>query len=146
MEQLLLLKMKINLTHSFAELFLTLCPEVWKLYFSTWNSHTEPLFGCCVFLKYDNQHLAIRNSLDVMHCEKNFAENISKTITRFKDKDSVKVRRDIQREGIRPPLWMTRNPSNPLRMLKTAANYVLTAREFDILCSRLQNLKVPSGY
>ena len=92
------------------------------------------------------QHLEIRNTLDVMHCEKNFAENLMKTICGWKDKDSVKVRRDMQREGIRKHLWMTRDPENPSRMLKPKANYVLNAVEFDIFCTRLEKIKVPSGY
>ena len=94
----------------------------------------------------DVQHLEIRNTLDIMHCEKNFAENLLKTICGWKEKDSVRVRRDMQREGIRPHLWMTRDPSNPSRMLKPKANYVLTAEEFDTFCTRLEKLKVPSGY
>ena len=81
-----------------------------------------------------------------MHCEKNIAENILKTICGFKEKDGIKVRRDMQREGIRPHLWMTRDPSNPSRMLKPKANYVLTPTEFDTFCTRLETLKVPSGY
>ena len=92
------------------------------------------------------QHLEIRNSLDVMHCEKNFAENLLKTICNFKEKDSVRVRRDMQRENIRPHLWMVRDPRNESRMLKPAANYVLTPGEFDTFCTRLENLKVPSNY
>ena len=81
-----------------------------------------------------------------MHCEKNFAENLLKTICGWKEKDSVKVRRDMQREGIRQHLWMTQDPKNPTRMLKPKANYVLSPSEFDIFCQRLENLKVPSGY
>ena len=92
------------------------------------------------------QHLEIRNSLDIMHCEKNIAENLLKTICGVKEKDSVKVRRDMQREGIRKHLWMTRDPNNPSRMVKPVANYVLTTKEFDIFCSRLEKLKVPTGY
>ena len=96
--------------------------------------------------RFHVQHLEIRNTLDIMHCEKNLAENILKTICGFKEKDSVKVRRDMQREGIRPHLWMVRDPNNPARMLKPQANYVLTAKEFDIFCTRLEKLKVPTGY
>ena len=81
-----------------------------------------------------------------MHCEKNFAENLLKTLCGAKDKDSVKVRRDMQREGIRKHLWMVKDPRNPARMLKPQANYVLTATEFDTFCTRLEKLKVPSGY
>lgn len=92
------------------------------------------------------QHLEIRNTLDIMHCKKNFAENLLKTICSWKEKDSVKVRRDMQREGIRKHLWMARDPKNSSRMLKPKANYVLTAKEFDIFCRRLENLKVLSRY
>ena len=92
------------------------------------------------------QHLEIRNSLDIMHCEKKFAENLLKTITGFNEKDSVKVRRDMEREGVHPHLWMVRDPRNPARMLKPVANYVLTPKEFDVFCTRLENIKVPSGY
>lgn len=35
---------------------------------------------------------------------------------------------------------------NPSRMLKPAANYVLSPSEFDTFCTRLEKLKVPSGY
>ena len=92
------------------------------------------------------QHLEIRNSLDVMHCEKNFAKNVLKTICGCKEKDSVKVRRDMEREGIHRHLWMTRDPNHPSRMVKPRANYVLTPSEFDIFCTRLENVKVPTGY
>ena len=52
----------------------------------------------------------------------------------------------MQREGIRRHLWMVRDPNNSHRMLKPAANYVLSASEFNTFCTRLENLKVPSGY
>ena len=81
-----------------------------------------------------------------MHCEKNFAENILKTICGYKEKDSVRMRRDMEREGIRPDLWMVQDPNNASKMLKPMANYVLMAREFDVFCTRLENLKVPSAY
>ena len=92
------------------------------------------------------QHLEIRNTLDVMHCEKNFCENILKTICGFHEKDSVRVRRDMEREGIKKHLWMVRDPRNQSRMVKPVANYVLTAKEFDIFCTRLETLKIPTGY
>ena len=91
-------------------------------------------------------HLEIRNTLDIMHCEKNFAENLLKTICGYKEKDSVRVRRDMEREGIRRHLWMVWDSNNAARMLKPAPNYVLTAQEFDVFYTRLENLKVPFGY
>jgi hypothetical protein len=39
------------------------------------------------------QELPIRNLVDVMHCEKNLAENIIKTL--FGEKDGPKVRLDM---------------------------------------------------
>ena len=52
----------------------------------------------------------------------------------------------MQREGIRPHLWMVRDPNDNSRMLKLAANYVLSPKEFNIFCDRLEKIKVPSGY
>lgn len=54
------------------------------------------------------QDLLIRWTLDVMHCEMNFAKNILKTIT--SEKDNIKVRFDLQHRDIRPHLWFTKNP------------------------------------
>ena len=81
-----------------------------------------------------------------MHCERNFAENLLHTICGMTSKDNVSVRKDMERLGIRRHLWMTPNPSRPEWMLKPASNYVLTPDEFDIFCTRLENLKVPTGY
>ena len=38
------------------------------------------------------QHLQIRNTLDLMHCKKNYAENVMKTICGAKEKGSLLVR------------------------------------------------------
>ena len=79
-----------------------------------------------------------------MHCEQNLLENILKIITRHKD--IVKVRRDLQRRGIRKHLWLTNNPKKTGKMLKLAAPYVLTTEEFDIFASTIESLKTPSGH
>ena len=47
----------------------------------------------------DMQDLLIQYTLDVMHCEQYVAKNILKTVTGHKD--TVKVRQDLQRRGIR---------------------------------------------
>ena len=91
-----------------------------------------------------NQDLLIRYTLDVMHCEQNLSKNILKTITGRKD--TVKVRRDLQRRGIRKHLWLTMNPKNSGKMLKPAAPYVLTSEEFDIFARTIESLKTPSGH
>lgn len=79
-----------------------------------------------------------------MHCEMNLAKNFLKTISG--KKDSVKVRRDLQRRNIRPHLWLTPNPKNPAKMLKPAAPYVLTDAEFESFVGCIESLKTPTGY
>jgi hypothetical protein len=79
-----------------------------------------------------------------MHCEMNLAKNFLKTITG--KKDTVKVRRDLQRKGIRPHLWLSANPRRGGKMLKPAAPYVLSDREFEVFAQTLELLKMPSGY
>lgn len=96
------------------------------------------LFAC--------QHLDIRFTLDVMHVERNFAENLLLTICGIKPKDDSVVREDMEEQGVRPDLWMTIHPNLENRKLKPKANYVLTKEEFHTFCSRLEQVKVPSKY
>jgi hypothetical protein len=79
-----------------------------------------------------------------MHCEMNLAKNFLKTIIGLKD--TVKVRRDIQRRNIRKHLWLTRNPRRAGKMLKPAAPYVLSEEEFNSFCNCLESLKTPTGH
>jgi hypothetical protein len=58
----------------------------------------------------------------------NLAKNFVKTI--IGTKDTVKVRRDLQRKNIWKHLWLTRNPRRGRKMLKPVANYVLSEAEF----------------
>ena len=90
------------------------------------------------------QYLLIRNTLDVMHCEMNLAKNFLKTITR--KKDTVKVRRDLQRKRIRKHLWLIGNPRRGGKMYKPAAVYVLSDKEFSEFAQTLEVLWTPSGY
>jgi hypothetical protein len=80
----------------------------------------------------------------VMHCEMNIAKNFLKTITG--KKDTVKVRRDLQRRGLHRHLWLVPNPRRGGKMLKPAALYVLSDREFEVSASTLESVKMPSGY
>jgi hypothetical protein len=50
------------------------------------------------------QELLIRNTLDVMHCEKNFCELFLKTI--FGTKDIQAIREYLKECGIRSHLWL----------------------------------------
>jgi hypothetical protein len=79
-----------------------------------------------------------------MHCEMNLAKNFLKTITG--KKDTVKVRRDLQRRNVRPHLWLTPNPRKPGKMVKPRASYVMTDDEFEKFARTLELLKTPSGY
>ena len=90
------------------------------------------------------QKLLIRYTLDVIHCEMNLAKNFLKTITG--KKDTVKVRRDLQRWNLRKHLWLTSNPKEPKKMVKPRASYVLTDNEFEKFATYIKNLKAPSGY
>ena len=72
-----------------------------------------------------------------MHCEQNLSKNILKTITG--EKDTVKVRGDLQWRGIRKHQWLISNPKKPGEMLKPAAQYVLTNEEFDIFASTIES-------
>lgn len=79
-----------------------------------------------------------------MHCEMNLAKNFLKTLAG--KKDSVKVRRDLQRKQIRRHLWLVANPRRGGKMLKPVAPYVLSDRDFDVFSWTLERLKMPSGY
>jgi hypothetical protein len=79
-----------------------------------------------------------------MHCEMNLAKNFMKTIK--SKKDTVEVRRDLQRKGIRPHLWLTANPRKGGKILKPATPYVLSKGDFEVFAQTLESLKMPSGY
>lgn len=79
-----------------------------------------------------------------MHCEMNLAKNFLKTIVGTKD--SVKVRRDMQRKNIRKHLWLAQNPRRGGKMLKPAAPYVLSDEEFRIFATTIENVKTPTGH
>jgi hypothetical protein len=90
------------------------------------------------------QYLLIRNMLDVIHCAMNLAKNFLKTI--MEKKDTVKVRRDLQRKGIRRHLWLLPNPRRGGKMYKPAAPYVLSDEDFNEFAWTLEALRTPLGY
>jgi hypothetical protein len=79
-----------------------------------------------------------------MHCEMNLAKNFLKTI--IETKDTVKVRRDLQQKNIQKHLWLTRNPRRGRKMLKPAADYVLSDAKFQQFCYCIESLKTPMGH
>jgi hypothetical protein len=74
----------------------------------------------------------------------NLAKNFLKTITG--KKDTVKVRRDLQRRNVRRHLWLSPHPRKPGKMVKPRAPYVMTDDEFEKFAKCLEALKTPSGY
>jgi hypothetical protein len=79
-----------------------------------------------------------------MHCEMNITKNFLKTITG--KKDTVKVRGDLQRRGIRKYLWLVANPRRDEKMLKPTTLYVLSNCEFEVFARTIESVKMPSGY
>ncbi len=76
--------------------------------------------------------------------QKNVCESLIKFV--FGTKDTIKVRRDMEVCGVRPHLWLKRDPHNLGKIFKPIAPYVLTPEELKTFMSRLGSLKVPSYY
>lgn len=79
-----------------------------------------------------------------MHIEKNISDSLLKFLSG--DKDTPAVRRDLERRGIRPDLWLKPHQSRPDVLLKYQAPYICTSAEWQIFIGRLGELRVPSGY
>ncbi len=78
-----------------------------------------------------------------MHCEKNIAENIMKTI--FGEKDTLGVRLDMKEAGIRKHLWPVRGKKHGSVILPRSS-YVLTEEERKVFVDQLRSLRTPSKY
>lgn len=92
----------------------------------------------------DMQELPIRNLVDVMHCEKNLAENIIKTL--FGEKDGPKVRLDMQNRNIRRHLWLRRVRGQDNRAFLPDADYVLSKESKLAFLNALKSIKMPTHY
>ena len=80
--------------------------------------------------------------MDVMHVEKNVAENLLRTL--FGEKDGPAVRVDLRNRGIRPHLWLRRHDQQ--RVFMPEAPYILTKDQRAIFLETLQKIKLPSHY
>ena len=89
------------------------------------------------------QDLLIRHTLDVMHCEKNIAENVMKTI--FGEKDTIGVRLDMKEAGIRKHLWPVAG-SKPGSVILPRSSYVLTKEEREVFVEQVRALRTPTHY
>ena len=82
-----------------------------------------------------------------MHAEKNVAEHLINTILddKFKSKDTVNARKDMEEMGIHSDQWMIVNESNG-KEVKPKASFVLNKIEKQHFCQILKDLKLPSGF
>ena len=78
-----------------------------------------------------------------MHCEKNIAENIMKTI--FGKKDTVGVRLNMKEAGIRRHLWPVSGRKQGCVILPRSS-YVLTEEEREVFVDQLRSLQTPSKH
>jgi hypothetical protein len=74
----------------------------------------------------------------------NLAKNFLKTISGIKD--TVKVRRDLQRRKIRRHLWLTAHSERGGKLMKPHALYVLIPAEFELFAQTIELLKTPTAY
>ena len=86
----------------------------------------------------------MRNTIDVMHTEKNIAENLIKTL--FGEKDTPQVRLDMQTKNIRPHLWLRRMEDDGRKAFMPDAKYVLSKPDREKFLKILKSLRMPKHY
>jgi hypothetical protein len=80
----------------------------------------------------------------VIHVEKNICESLVKIL--FGQTNTIKVRWDMEVEGIHQHLWLTWHPHNQWKFFKPQASFVFTKDELNTFLSQLGSLKVPTNY
>ena len=90
------------------------------------------------------QKLLIRHVLDVMHCEKNIADNVLNTVLGMKDCPAV--RNDMKEAGCKKKLHIVEDIPPLTGFFVPSAPYVLTPNNKRRLIERLRNLKPPTGF
>ena len=86
--------------------------------------------------------MPIRNTLDVMHIERNVSDNIMKHL--FGEKDTTATRLDMAQSGKMSALHL--RVGNAGTYIKPKAPYVFTESERNSFVSLVSSTKVPSGY
>ena len=94
----------------------------------------------CAFL----QKLLVRHVLDVMHCEKNIADNLFSTLLGLKD--APPVRNDMKEANCKRSLHIRRARPPLTGFIVPTAPYILSPQNKKILINRLRHLKTPTGY
>ncbi|XP_042975467.1 uncharacterized protein LOC122306950 [Carya illinoinensis] len=89
--------------------------------------------------------LRLRHNLDVMHIEKNIAENVLFTLmtSSGKTKDNINSRRDLELLGYRKELHLRREGDH---VTMPHALYTLHGDERKKLCEWLRDIKFPDGF
>jgi len=90
------------------------------------------------------QKLLIRHILDTMHCEKNLAENLLKTV--FGMKDGPAVREDMKEAGCKPALHIRRAEPPQTGFHVPKAPYILSEEGKRKFIDRVSKVKAPTGY
>ncbi|XP_048426453.1 uncharacterized protein LOC125470830 [Pyrus x bretschneideri] len=89
--------------------------------------------------------LLLRHNLDVMHIERNVAENVIGTLLEIegKNKDGIRVRVDLVELGIRHDLHPRADGG---RTKLPATEYNMKPEEKRMLCQVLESIRVPDNY
>lgn len=88
------------------------------------------------------QELPIRNTLDVMHIERNVSDNLLRHL--FGDSDTLETRRDMEQAGKMHHLHLRLGPSG--NYIKPKAPYTFSESEKSDFLSRVSGTRVPSGF
>ena len=88
------------------------------------------------------QELPVRNTLDVMHIERNVSDNILRHL--FGEKDTLATRQDMVEAGKMAHLHLQPGPGG--NYIKPKAPYVFTEEERSTFLRLVSNTKVPTGY
>ncbi|GKV43256.1 hypothetical protein SLEP1_g50570 [Rubroshorea leprosula] len=87
----------------------------------------------------------IKHNLDVMHCEKNFFDNIIHTVMDYpSSKDTAKSRMDLPLYCVRAQLHMYYDRSGTL--CKPNVSYALDTQQKKCLCTWLKQVRFPDGF
>jgi hypothetical protein len=79
-----------------------------------------------------------------MHCEKNLAMNILKTI--LGEKDNKKIRSDLEELGICQPPWLKPHPTRIGESIMALVPWVMPKEDKSPFLDTMANLKLPTRF
>jgi hypothetical protein len=89
------------------------------------------------------QDLLIQHTLDVMHCEKNIADSMLKTL--YGEKNTIEARLDMKEAGIQKHLWPVLG-EKPGTAILPCSLYTLTRDEHEVFVEEIRTLQIPIQY